>query len=54
MIPFTIKTKKEKQKNTITLCIPKLKIINIKKFYCFSLQYIRMSGRTIHFNDKKN
>ena len=34
----------------ITLCIPKF---IIKKFYFFSLLYIRMSGKNINFNDKK-
>ena len=47
------KPKRNKQKYIITLRIPKLKIIIIKKFYFFSLQYIRMSGKTINFNDKK-
>ena len=28
--------------------------IIIKKFYFFSLQYIRMSGKNINFNDKKS
>ena len=54
MIPFTIKSKRNKQKNIITPCIPKLEIINIKSFTFFSLQYIRMSGKTINFNNKKN
>ena len=47
------KPKRNKQNNTITLCIPKFKIINKKKIYFFSLQYIRMSGKTINFNNKK-
>ena len=34
----------------ITLCIPKLLV---KKNYCFSLLYIKMSGKNINFNDKK-
>ena len=34
----------------MTLCIPKLLQEN---FYFFSLQYIRMSGKNINFNDKK-
>ena len=37
-------------KYMITLCIPKLLQ---KKFYFFSLQYIRMSGKNINFEDKK-
>ena len=37
----------------IILCIPKLKIIDKKKFYFFSLQYVRMSGKSINFGDKK-
>ena len=37
----------------IILCITKLKIINIKKFYFFSLQYIRISGKSINFDNKK-
>ena len=38
----------------IALRIPKLKIIVviIKKFF-FSLEYIRMSGKNINFDDKK-
>ena len=34
----------------ITPCIPKL---SLKKIYFFSLQYIRMSGKNINFDDKK-
>ena len=34
----------------ITLPIPKLLL---KKIYFFSLQYIRMSGKNINFDDKK-
>ena len=45
--------KRNKEKYIIILRIPKLKIIIIKKFYLFSLQYIRMSRKTINFNDKK-
>ena len=37
----------------IILCITKLKIINIKRFYFFSLQYIRISGKSINFDNKK-
>ena len=33
-------------KHVITLCVPKL-------LYFFYLQYIKMSGKTINFNDKK-
>ena len=37
-------------KRMITLCIPKLLW---KIFYFFSLQYTRMSGKNINFNDRK-
>ena len=38
-------------KYIITLCIPKLLQ---KKFYFFSLQYIRMSGKNINFDHKNS
>ena len=37
-------------KHAIILCIPKLLQ---KNFYFFSFQYIRMSGKSITFDDKK-
>ena len=37
----------------ITLCIPKFIIIKNKVFTCFSLQYIRVSGKNINFDAKK-
>ena len=54
MISYAIVIKKKQAKNIITLSIPKLTIIIIKKLHFFSLQYIRMSGKNINFNDKKN
>ena len=41
---------KYKVKYIITISIPK---ITIKKNYFFSLQYIRMSGKNINFNDNE-
>ena len=40
---------KHKVKQIITACIP---IIIIKIFYFFSLQYIRMNGKSINFDNK--
>ena len=34
----------------ITVCVPKF---IIRKFYFFSLLYVRMSGKNINFDDKK-
>ena len=40
---------KHKEKYIITACIPKL----LQKKPFFSLVYVRMSGKSINFNDKK-
>ena len=40
---------KHKVKYIITACIP---IIIIKKIFLFSLQYVRVNGKSINFNNK--
>ena len=45
-----LQTKSNKQRCIIILRIPKIMIKNVN---FFRLQYIRMSGKNINFNDKK-
>ena len=45
-----LQTKSNKQRCVIILRIPKIMIKNVN---FFRLQYIRMSGKNINFNDKK-
>ena len=45
-----LQTRSNKQRCIIILRIPKIMIKNVN---FFRLQYIRMSGKNINFNDKK-